>query len=388
MQERTHIPTIDWIQALRGIAAVLVVFTHARVVLAQGAGQELAWKYLVHGAVGVDLFFIISGFIMVLTTRSSDGSVRYVADFLVKRFSRVWPLLLVVSTVYLLRIWWIAGTFPVDYFQALLSQLAFRPVSPHVSEFYSLPVDVSWTLCFEAYFYGVVAVSLFFGKWRWWAALAILLMGLAISPIAGGELSLHFYQQPAIHVNHYLNLVINPVVWDFIYGLVAGQIYLSLKKGPPVAVAVLLLVLAAAAFVSVPFTHQAGLYGPTVAGGGATVFFAFMLILLASKSIRIPVASWLLWLGKISYAVYLTHRLGFLAAAEVGEWFKTLGLSVSQWEWLTFGVYLLSGIAAGALFHRFAEAPLSDAVRKGLQALISALWGFPSAKPKPQGLVR
>lgn len=310
---------------------------------------------------------------MVLTTQNCDGTVRYCADFLVKRFSRIWPLLFVVSLVYFLIAWKKAGSMSVDYIQALLSQLAFRPVSPNAANFYSMPVDLAWTLCFEAYFYFVVAISLLFGKYRWWVVLGILAMGLVVYPSLNHGFNFNFYQQPKIDWNHYMNLAIHPVVWDFVYGLIAGKLYISVKKRPPFPLAILFLMLALLAFVSIPYTHQAGLYGPTISGGGMTMFFAFLMILLASKSIRIPVASWILWLGTISYSLYLTHRIGFILAKEISRWLQYAGMGTTAREWVTFSIYVFFGLAAGAVFHRFAEVPLSNFVRRRLKNLVAMI---------------
>ena len=71
---------LDWVQALRGIAAMLVVLCHAADYLRDSPSYPLIESALLPGAMGVDLFFIISGFIMMLTTRDCYGSGRHVAD--------------------------------------------------------------------------------------------------------------------------------------------------------------------------------------------------------------------------------------------------------------------------------------------------------------------
>ncbi|WP_207215862.1 acyltransferase family protein [Pseudolysobacter antarcticus] len=66
---------LDWIQLLRGVAALLVVLTHARYALLGTDSFPLAQQIFLPGAMGVDLFFIISGFIMCYSTATSDGSL-------------------------------------------------------------------------------------------------------------------------------------------------------------------------------------------------------------------------------------------------------------------------------------------------------------------------
>ena len=94
-------PKLAWIQALRGIAVFLVVLTHARYSFSDTPTWPLAEQLLRPGAMGVDLFFVISGFIMVYTTRRLAGTPGEALDFLVRRFARIWPLYAVVTLIYL-----------------------------------------------------------------------------------------------------------------------------------------------------------------------------------------------------------------------------------------------------------------------------------------------
>jgi len=84
-------PNMNFIQGFRGLAALLVVLWHASRYLGPygtGLGGKL---FLPAGTMGVDLFFIISGFIMFHTTRDSDGSAQYCVAFLIKRFPASFP---------------------------------------------------------------------------------------------------------------------------------------------------------------------------------------------------------------------------------------------------------------------------------------------------------
>lgn len=375
--------SIDWLQALRGFAAVFVVITHAGWTLTQPAHKELAWQYFAHGALGVDLFFVISGFIMFLTTQNSDGSRRYVAQFAIKRFARIWPLFLVVSLIYLAMAWKKAGAFPVAYFADVASQLAFRPVSPKASDFFLLPVDVAWTLCFEAYFYVVFAISLFSKQWRWWIVAGLLAPGLVLYPLIQQEWNLSFYHQPAVTLNNYLALAVNPMVWEFVFGLLAGWLYTRDWTQPKRPLAIAMLLVACIAFIAIPETHTPTLYGPTIDHGGLTIFAIFMLIALASKTIELRVARWLVWLGTISYSIYLTHKLGFMAAAQITTWLDIR--DPNTLDWARFAIHLACGISTGALFHYAVEAPLSKHVRNGLMGLMDKRnrSEFPDAGVKP-----
>ncbi|RLM48911.1 acyltransferase, partial [Halobellus sp. Atlit-31R] len=94
-------PKFAWIHALRGIAVLLVVLTHARYFFLDTPTWQLAEQWLRPGAMGVDLFFVISGFIMVYTTRHAAGTRGEAVDFLVRRFARILPLYALVTVVWL-----------------------------------------------------------------------------------------------------------------------------------------------------------------------------------------------------------------------------------------------------------------------------------------------
>jgi len=372
--------TIDWLQALRGFAALSVVITHAGWTMVQASNNEIAWNYLAHGALGVDLFFVISGFIMYLTTRGCDGSRRYAAEFGIKRFARIWPLFFVVSMVYLGMAWWRAGALPLEQVASTASQLIFRPVSPKASEFFGLPVGVAWTLCFEAFFYVVIGLSLLSRRWRWWIVAALLAPGLVLYPLLQQDVNLSFYHQPAILLSHYLNLVVNPMVWEFVLGLFAGWLYTAQWSAPPRPLAIALILASAAAFATIPATHTATLYGPTIEYGGLTVFAIFLMIALASKTLQLPVNRALVWLGTISYSLYLTHKLGFLGAAQITSWLDIRDAGVR--DWVGFAIHLACGVLAGALFHRAVEVPLSSWTRKALMQWVGKRTGPTFAGPQ------
>lgn len=95
---------LDLIQSLRGIAALSVVVCHSHEHGAEAiaASSSPNWVQFFHWlrAVtpsGVDLFFMISGFIMIYTTRGADGSMRAVRRFLTHRAARIWPLYAVLT---------------------------------------------------------------------------------------------------------------------------------------------------------------------------------------------------------------------------------------------------------------------------------------------------
>jgi len=171
---------LEWIQALRGLAALMVVMVHSRsMLMGSASGRAVAEQVLLPMAMGVDLFFIISGFLMVWTTRDFDGSKAYAWTFLVKRFARIWPLLAVMTPVALVVEHGFGGLLDRALVLSYAEGLAFIPHDPVASGIYfRMAVGVAWTLCFEWYFYLVFAASMLCGRWRYavmaaWFALTL-----------------------------------------------------------------------------------------------------------------------------------------------------------------------------------------------------------------------
>ncbi|MEA2116633.1 MAG: acyltransferase, partial [Thermodesulfobacteriota bacterium] len=96
------------IQALRGVAVLLVVFFHMVTIEKKyGGTNTLLSDYFQFGMFGVDLFFVISGFVMVTVSRGKFQQPRQAATFLYHRISRIYPMYwfysLLVLAVFLLQ---------------------------------------------------------------------------------------------------------------------------------------------------------------------------------------------------------------------------------------------------------------------------------------------
>lgn len=91
----TNNRTVGNIQTLRFLAAMWVFFHHMQTTGFGFKNSELLSLFIGMGFVGVDLFFVISGFIMSITTRNTEPGFSAASQFLLRRFSRIyagwWP---------------------------------------------------------------------------------------------------------------------------------------------------------------------------------------------------------------------------------------------------------------------------------------------------------
>ncbi|WP_341197540.1 acyltransferase [Hyphomonas chukchiensis] len=217
------------IQILRGIAALLVVLYHIRAqeVLAIG-GNGLAEMPFLNGFVnngfaGVDLFFVISGFIMVVVTEGDKAGVRTAADFLFGRLTRIYPIWWFFAGIMTLYLVGFHGTIGVgERWQSFLHSEAFAPYL--LKSFLLLPqkddpvLGVGWTLVHEVYFYLVFTLILL--AKRSWLPLFLLAWGLLV--IGGWSLGLSGPRPVDIPA-----LVFFPMTMEFIMGAATGMLVCS-----------------------------------------------------------------------------------------------------------------------------------------------------------------
>src|ERR1700730_256703 len=144
---------IDGLQILRTVAVFLVAWLHA--------GQSLdGWRIidLPHfTAFGVDIFFVISGFIMssvLLRTRQAPG-IPAMWGFLKRRLIRIFPIYWVFALLGAARLLHGHGFLLQNYFPSFL-------LLPGLFPRYPLVVGFSWTMIFEMFFYYALAATLLF----------------------------------------------------------------------------------------------------------------------------------------------------------------------------------------------------------------------------------
>lgn len=289
-QKRTYL----CVQALRGLAAVMVVVHHAtQTWLSKTAGlrHNSGWA---NGASGVDIFFIISGFVMVIST--SGGKKPTAWQFLSRRVIRIVPLYWLLSFVAILDQAIKAG---VRYSSTLsvpliLSSLVFLP-SKRPDAAPGVVLGVGWTLCFEMFFYLLFSVALYCGFPRF-RFLAAVMIPLSLAGI--------FYQDswPAI------SFFLNPIVLEFLGGILIANVVLRGIKLHPA----LITVLGITGFALLLTTPDFDIVAPSARAlvWGVPAFMVVAAVVSLESRFRVRVPSWLLAIGDSSYSLYLLH--GFL----------------------------------------------------------------------------
>lgn len=339
------------IQVLRALAALAVAFLHAQhdaAGLAARAGQSFPPLERFPWMAGVDIFFVISGFIMVYSSRSLFGTKGGKSAFLARRLLRIVPLYWTVTTLYL-AIALIAPTLlnseTLVPWQILASYLfiPFERPDGTAQPLYSL----GWTLNYEMFFYVLFAGVL---AWPQRRALGILSGVLVLFAILGHMVGL---PQP-------LAFWTDPIVLEFAFGLGLGWLYaegVTLSRGVR-----WVLVLAGLAILAMNFIGlRANLNEMRPLAWGIPAAFIVAAAALGAK--QRPPSSFTRFValaGDASYAIYLIHPF---VIRGTGTILARTGADVVLGPWGFIVVSLAATLIASLLVHRFFERPVTEFVR-------------------------
>jgi len=314
--------TLYGIQYLRAFAALAVVVFHA----AERTGGHFAI-----GAAGVDVFFVISGFIMwVISDRRPVTPQRFLLD----RLKRIAPSYWLVTGIMVAGA--LAGLFPNLQLSAghLLGSLFFIPVrSPSTGEIWPVLVQ-GWTLNFEMFFYVLFAGALFLPRaWR-----LLFLTGVFGLFFAAG---LIWDPQSAA-----LATYTRPIILEFLGGIFIAELWLRRK----VAGTSLGLACVGAALCGFAAIYLMGAeFDEFICGPLAMALVFGMVSLETGGSIgRVPV---LTYLGDASYSIYLWHTLTISVAVKAAD---ILGLDGGL---ALFGA-IIGGTITGVAAYELVEKPL------------------------------
>lgn len=351
---------------------MLVVFNHAALLaLATAAGQNGA-PHLVPsdavarmGAIGVDLFFVISGFVMALSAPSFTGP-HGACTFLLLRFARIAPLYYLTCLAFLVLV--INPGASVER-ETLLNSITFVPLFDDAR--YSWPLHyLGWTLAFEFVFYLVVAAVVVAGiATRPFLLLAVLACLPLLSFVTDVDLALW-------------RVLTNPILWEFALGILAYALWRRgwlARLALPLAIALGSVLLSLALALWHAPEAVAALGHGTIDGSnssmraicwGIPAFLGFCLVV--GRASDVPRSArpgggartrLLKALGDASYSIYLSH-LGVVMILQ-----KVVALVALPGDLVVVGTLLLSAVV-GIAVHRTIEAPMLRVCQQAVRRLM------------------
>jgi exopolysaccharide production protein ExoZ len=318
------------IQVLRALAAITVVMCHAGQTSAvyTSAPSHLAElsKLLVFG---VDLFFVISGFVIYFTTTKSDLSA---GEFAKRRLQRILPLYWLLTIAFFVCLLLIPGlkSAALNDWPKFFASLAFLSFTN-----WGMPVIYpGWTLEYEMLFYALTAAALLVSRRNPWALVAVLLCAASLAKPWLGPVS------PA------LAFVTSSMPLSFLAGILVGQLALRGKVGATEVIAFAVAIVVTLIDDPMQRAIYAGLPSALV-------------VYLAVRSGSSNAHPWLMKLGDASYAIYLLHV--FLIAI-VG---KLSRAASSAFDADMLAVLMtVAPVLAGLALHQWVELPMAEFLSK------------------------
>ncbi|MGE0223157.1 MAG: acyltransferase family protein [Acetobacteraceae bacterium] len=333
------------VQALRAVAAFMVVAYHATNQWAEhviGRGGSELWP---NGSAGVDIFFVISGLVMTISVRGIEGHPRAGWIFLRQRLRRILPLYWIATTAKIAMVLAVPALamrtqLSLPY---VLGSYALFPVRDVYGEF--VPVlPVGWTLSYEMMFYLLIGCALFLRRPMIMISFPVLLLFAAYALIDSSGFA-------------------NTIVLEFLFGLTLGMC-LPQATRIPVAAGLALFLAGVGVILLVPLASAE--LRPLIWGVPALAIVTGAVAMEQVAGGLLP--RWLLEAGDASYATYLTH--GFVVPA-VYLVVARLPLSAPLALAATIvGGLLVSGLV-GRTVYRAVERPILQLLRGGPRLTIN-----------------
>jgi peptidoglycan/LPS O-acetylase OafA/YrhL len=339
------------IQILRCLAAIFVVFYHIYLWELKYFGPGLSTpNFLRLGEAGVDIFFAISGFIMVYIQPKRLCEWADIRRFLLNRVTRIFPPYWIVSSL-LLPLLYLKPNLFNNYYHNQVDIIRSYLLLP---QSYTPLLGVGWTLIHEFYFYCIVSIALIFGfRGRiifgfLWSG-TIIIANLWLGDNAGGN-------------NHFLQLCLSPFSLTFILGYFVGIFYriafrfttrvhyITLTAGVLLLICTLYFPPPEGVYPNNNSLRRFFMYGlPPLA-----FLFAFIGLERNWKGRLKPLEK----LGNASYSIYLIHLPLIAAIDTICSKIPFLSFGSQPITLISLAIFsLIISICIGFAFHLWIELP-------------------------------
>jgi exopolysaccharide production protein ExoZ len=324
----------DTIQVLRLVAAASVALTHATFyVKTRGDASMPIWDA---GSQGVQIFFVISGFVMALSSGSLSGSPIHWRDFIWRRLLRIVPL------------YWVMNLLKILMFVVFPSMLLAKPdVANIIFSLFFVPsrnengiietfYGVGWTLNFEIFFYALVALALYVHRSIFVFTIPILAVFSCLSI---------FRQEDWPSITY----LFHSYLLNFIWGLLIAKIASNIDMDRPFTGLSMIALSGYFIFIS-PIDPTMSILGLQY----AALVFGFLLL---EKKMYNAIPRIFIFGGNASYSLYLTHAMVGPVAVFIASKFE-LGGAIFQ---MTISMLLIFMVAAFS--YHFIERGLDRALQ-------------------------
>lgn len=340
------------IQAIRGIASMMVFLGHG-VLLHPGMGFD--WLVPFMGPIassGVDVFFVISGFIIATVAMKAGDDHRYtrgeiVWNFAVKRLTRIYPVFWIVMALALPLARYVEFSPSwIEHSSNLQQIFLLTHVNSHIM--------AAWSLGFEMYFYAVVAVALMIAPRR-------VMMVLAFWSIATIAVILYGNEKGGAWTGAY---VISPLVIEFSFGMAIASLIKNRIFGFAVTSAVLGLIgfVVGLEVLRLNTWYQLGAWWRTVYSGVPSALLIYGIVALEMDRGWKFASRWTKF-GDASYSIYVWHQFLLYSMLTICDKAGLLGFVPGP---LLLGIWMVIALYIGFLSYRYIEIPVQNTLNRRL----------------------
>lgn len=267
------------LQVIRAIAAMMVVLNHFW-------GPVFGWVFKGIGGMGVDIFFVLSGFLMVYTQNDSKGPLRFFCD----RVKRIYPLYIIVSIPLIL------ANIPVAQHYNFVANFLLLP---EINDFRARMANApTWTLVYEMIFYVMFSFTLTFSRNKNFAAMFVSTLIIA-SITTSGSLGINDDRRGWVNLGFILQ---DPLMLNFAAGCLYALIYPKLRA--LISIKTPLFYITTFALLYIGLFSLSG--NPRIISFGLP---AFIIIIIATLSVsgKGIISNFMHTLGDASYSIYVSH---------------------------------------------------------------------------------
>jgi peptidoglycan/LPS O-acetylase OafA/YrhL len=335
------------VQILRFAAAVLVVLAHVGVEIenrAQATGRTFAMWHPFDWGLGVDIFFVISGFIMYYLMHGRFAEPGVSILFLKRRLIRIVPLYWICTTLMLASILAAGnlvnnnGLDPTH----ILASYAFLPWPRGDGELFPL-LSLGWTLNFEMFFYLVFALALCLPKRPALTLLAVCFLSIFIA----GQVA-----PPSLWPVRFWG---NSMIGEFLLGIIVAALFLRKSRLTlPVST---VLVICGVALAVLFYQTESYEWLPRLVTGGVPAFLICLAVVLGPPAASGPISLLFARGGDASYALYLTHPFTIKIVAVIAA---KVSIPLHAIYWIA----LMAAITVSFGVHLWLEKPVSNVLTR------------------------
>jgi len=344
--------SLQLVQLLRGIASLLVVLLHCTMTVNETLQQSFLFNAFKFGGAGVDIFFVLSGFIITYTSASALKKGSGFMDFVRKRFVRIYPVYWLVISLFLFLQVALPSLYRTHYefgFANVLSTYLLFPGHVMVN-------GVSWTLTYEIFFYCIFSLAFLLRN----RLLLIILSAIYITALVAAA---WVYPQNTTG-NAWADLLLFPMNVEFFMGILAALLVPKI----PGASARILIGAGVLFFIASAVFFNSGYFLFDSAFNRAVLFGipSFLLILGVVKyelATKISMHSFFIKLGEASYSLYLLHLPFVAAGIKIFSRFQISNAFVLH----AVVLLMVAALCIGSIFFfKIIEKPLIDRLNRAL----------------------